>query len=204
MNLNQIVKELEQKAKQRDKKGIIELLAKIPELYPLLIDHTNLQVLKAECSKLEAKIKNWKWPSLTGKFYDKETLIKWAEGEPVPQHRTIINDIVGFAKLLRSFTKKSHITKEEANIKARPILKENPQITAKELGKQIGCSASLACKLPVWISVKGQLKKGRKPKVQRLTDSLLADVSAEDQAEIKKLTDEQQRDDKQRRVHPSI
>lgn len=104
MNLNQIAKELKQKAKQRDKKGILRVLKEIPDFYPSLVQHSDHQFLKDECSKLETKVKNW-WPSITGKFYDKESQFKWSEGKPVPKHRTIIDDICAFAELLRSFTK---------------------------------------------------------------------------------------------------
>ena len=105
MNLNQIAKELEQKADQRDKKGILQTLKELPNFYPSLIQHSNLQFLKDECSKLEIKVKDWKWPSLTDKFFDKESLVKWSEGKPVPKYRTIIDDIYAFADLLRSFAK---------------------------------------------------------------------------------------------------
>lgn len=214
MNLNQIAKELEQKAEQRDKKGILGYLKEVPDFYASLIDHTNLQILKDECSKLEAKIKDWKWPSLTDKFFDKESLVKWSEGKPVPKHRTIVDDIHTFAELLRSFAKGSRkgMPVAEANLLLRPIIKKDPCIKTKPAAELVGCSESTIVKTAVWKSVKEPLKKGRKPKAQRLTDARLKTTSAE-AAKLHKLVDEQYRDSledgpkegrKQRKVHPSV
>ncbi|MGB2864853.1 MAG: hypothetical protein WBC05_16115 [Sedimentisphaerales bacterium] len=82
MTLEEIAKELEEKVKQPDKEGLKQTLKKIPDYYPQLVNHPNLQVLQKEYDKLTQIVENWKWPSLS----------------------TIEDDVYRFTALLRSFT----------------------------------------------------------------------------------------------------
>jgi hypothetical protein len=73
------------------------------------------------------------------------------------------------------------ITKREANIKAREILKnmsdaDIKKLTCRELGVLVGCSKSLADELPVFKAVQEALGKGKysKPKEIRLSRKLEA------------------------------
>jgi len=204
MNLNQIAKELEQKVKQRDRKGILRTLKKVPDFYASLIDHPNLQILKDGCAKLSAKVEKW-WPALAGKFFDKESQFKWSEGAPVSKHRTVVDDIHAFAELLRSFAKKGRggMPLDEANYRLRPILKRDPYITAKQAASEVGCSQSTIVKTKSWKSVKEKLDKHHKPKAQRLTDARLR-ITFEEDAKLQKLIAEQQRDDRQSKSYPSL
>lgn len=213
MNSNQIAKELENRARQLDRKGILKILNEIPDLYPSLIQHPNLQFLKDECSKLETKVKDWKWPSLTDKFFDRESLIKWSKNKPVPKYRTIIDDVCTFADLIRSFANRKGMPLPEANLKLRAVLNKNPYTTSKAAAEEVGCSESTIVNTAAWKTVKEVLKMGRKPRAQRLTDVRLRITPAE-QSEIQKLVDEQEKDGledsepaqgkKQRRIYPSV
>lgn len=82
-----------------------------------------------------------------------------------PKHETVVK------------SKKSRISREEANVEARKILKKNHNIKARDLAKKIPCSIGLVSKLPVWKAVqeqrKQELKKGRKAKKVRLTKKML-------------------------------
>jgi len=204
MDLNQIAKKFEQKSKQRDRKGILRTLKKMPDVYASLIDHPNLQILKDECLKLEAKVEKW-WPALTGKFYDKESLACWSESKPISKHRTVVDDIHAFAELLRSFAKKGRkgMSLAEANYRLQPILKRDPHIKTKPASIEVGCSKSTIVKTPIWKAVKGELNRGRKPRVQRLTD-LRKKITHVEDVDLQKLIDDQEKDDKQRKVYPSI
>jgi hypothetical protein len=69
---------------------------------------------------------------------------------------------------------KAKITKEEANIKAREILKNIPtekrkKIPYRKYAKMIGCSKTTANELPALRAEKGDSDKAAKPKVVRLT-----------------------------------
>jgi hypothetical protein len=55
------------------------------------------------------------------------------------------------------------LMKDEANIKARKFLAQNPNATARELSKGIGCALGTVSKLPAWQAVKEQLNMGRHP-----------------------------------------
>ncbi|GMU22569.1 MAG: hypothetical protein AMXMBFR13_26540 [Phycisphaerae bacterium] len=79
------------------------------------------------------------------------------------------------------------MSREEANVLAREFLEASPNATARELAAALGCSASRAVKLPAWVAVSGERKKGRVPKAEAvsLTDGLLATLSAEQQADDK-------------------
>jgi len=204
MNPKEIAKEIEQKAKQRDRKGILRTLKKVPDFYASLIDHPNLQILKDGCTKLSAKVEKW-WPALTDKFYDKESLARWSESKPVPKYRTVVDDIHAFAELLRSFTKKHRMGMplDEANLRLRPVLKRDPYITAELAAAKVGCSKSTIVKTKSWKSVKEKLDKHHKPKAQRLTDARLR-ITSEEDAKLQKLIAEQQRDDRQSKSYPSL
>lgn len=202
-NLNQIAKELEQKARQLNKKEVFQVLKIIPDFYPSLIQHTNLQILKDEQTRLLDKVIDWKWPSLTDKLFNKEILVSYTKGNRTSKPKTIVDDLCAFAELLRSFASRKGMPLTEANLKLRPILNKNPYITAKAAAAKVGCSESTIVNTDAWKQVKEGLKKGRKPKAQRLTDTRLKITPVED-AELQKLIDEQEKDSHQRKIHPSI
>jgi hypothetical protein len=85
------------------------------------------------------------------------------------------------------------IRKGEANIRARAILKQDPDLTAKELAKKVPCSIGLIPELPAWQAVMEERKKGRKPKSPKavsLTGKTEAVVGEEDPT-LKALIEEQ-------------
>jgi hypothetical protein len=93
-------------------------------------------------------------------------------------------------------TKKRRITSDEANIRAREILVENPTISSRDLAAQIGCSSGLISKLPAWRAVQEQLAAGARPKRMKtvsLSDTVLATTGRKDDP-LQKLIAEQEAD----------
>jgi len=91
------------------------------------------------------------------------------------------------------------ITKDEANIRARDLIKENPNHTIRSLAKKIPCSIGLVCQLPAWRALQEYKKKtfGKKrPKVIPLTKKLKACLGSKDD-QLQQLIAEQTKDDKQ-------
>ena len=104
MTLEEIAEKFEGMIEQHDCRGLLALIQReIPSVYPSLIRHPNLKVLQDECPRIERVIESWKWVSFDGKFCDKESFLKWAAGEPLPEHRTSKDDLHDFVRLLRSF-----------------------------------------------------------------------------------------------------
>jgi hypothetical protein len=93
-------------------------------------------------------------------------------------------------------TARPRIDCDEANIRARDILKQAPNLTAKELAKKVPCSVGLIPKLSAWQAVMEQRRKGRKPKSPRavsFTHETEA-VVGEGDPTLEDLMDEQARD----------
>ena len=99
------------------------------------------------------------------------------------------------------------ITEDEANVKAREILKKMKdeglqRLTDRDLGELIGCSGSLANGLPAWKAVKQRLGKTRdgrhkKPKTVHLTEDMEHLVGTGEKDEVlKKLIREQDAEDR--------
>jgi hypothetical protein len=87
-------------------------------------------------------------------------------------------------------------SKDEANIKAREFLRQNPNATSRELATGIGCSSGLVSKLPAWQAVKEQRDKGRQPKKSgnvSLTPAMERTIGVEDES-LAKLIREQDAD----------
>jgi hypothetical protein len=91
---------------------------------------------------------------------------------------------------------RSKVTKDEANIKARRFLKDNPLANVRDLAKGIGCSTGLVSALPAWRAVKEERDKGRQPRksavvsltpklgqVAGIEDKTLADLIYEQEAD---------------------
>lgn len=97
---------------------------------------------------------------------------------------------------------RNRIAKDEANVRAREILKQNPNITARDLAKEIGCSQGLISKLPAWQAVMEKRRQGCVPKTSPKTvsltkghESIIADNS-DDEDELAKLIKDQEADQK--------
>jgi hypothetical protein len=88
------------------------------------------------------------------------------------------------------------IRREEANIRARAILRQDPTLSAQELAKKVPCSVGLIPQLPAWRAVMEERKKGRRPKSLRavsLTRETETVVGEEDPT-LTALIEEQARD----------
>jgi len=80
------------------------------------------------------------------------------------------------------------ITKEEANARAREILRESPGITARKLSERIGCSLGLISKLSAWKAVRERRERAKPPAAPKA-------VSLESpEAMLQRLKEEQQKD----------
>ncbi len=93
----------------------------------------------------------------------------------------------------------SRVTKNEANITARELLRQNPNATVRQLAKGVGCSTGLVSKLPAWKAVKEQRDIGRQPKKTvtfALTKKMELTIGVEDK-QLAKLIAEQQADSEQ-------
>lgn len=91
------------------------------------------------------------------------------------------------------------ITKEEANVRARELIKENPNYTIRKLAEKIPCSTGLASQLPACKALQEYKKKtfgNRRPKVIPLTKELEACLGSKDD-QLQQLIAEQAEDDKQ-------
>ncbi len=98
----------------------------------------------------------------------------------------------------RPKAKTNRISRQEANICARKLLKDNPNLTIRKLAKEIPCSIGLVSKLPVWKAIVEERKKHGKPavpKAVRLTDKMEKTLGQEDES-LKKLIGEQDADQK--------
>lgn len=144
-----------------------------------------------------------RWGGLP-KIITKALDAKWPEGLKITCRATdceiYLENVKAdlYQKGLLSHKQRSKITKAEANMKARDILKKDPEITGRELAQKIGCSNGLISELPAWRAVQEQRKKGRKPKKRRLTNRMLkvAGTGKKDQV-LKELILEQQADEKE-------
>jgi len=76
-------------------------------------------------------------------------------------------------QVIAAKSKKPRINRKEANTKAREILKQKPDVKARDLSEEIGCSLGLISKLPVWKAIQEEREKGRKPKMKRLSSKML-------------------------------
>lgn len=88
------------------------------------------------------------------------------------------------------------MSREEANYRARGILRENPNITVRELASRIGCSTGLVSQLTSYRVVRERLDSDaqpKKPKTVSLSDDLLAMTGRDDEA-LKRLIEEQEAD----------
>jgi len=89
------------------------------------------------------------------------------------------------------------ITQGEANLRARRILKEDPDITRDDLARAIPCSAGMASQLPAWRAVSEKRRAGHKPKVHQLSDIDLKKIpdaetqTPEHEAQINELAEDQ-------------
>ncbi len=89
------------------------------------------------------------------------------------------------------------ITKDEANVRARSLIKENPGITARQLEEEIPCSIGLVSQLPAWIALQEYKRKtfgGKRPKIVSLTKDLEYVLGTEDE-KLDQLVAEQERED---------
>jgi hypothetical protein len=92
--------------------------------------------------------------------------------------------------------KRRGMSKEEANHRARDILREYPEISVRELARRIGCSTGLVSQLIVYRMVRERLDSDaqpKKPKTVSLSDDLLAMTGRDDEA-LKRLIEEQEAD----------
>jgi hypothetical protein len=67
------------------------------------------------------------------------------------------------------------ITKDEANVRARDLIKENPSITIAKLSEKLSCSTGLVSELPVWRVLMDYREKTfgtKRPKMVPLTKNL--------------------------------
>jgi len=91
------------------------------------------------------------------------------------------------------------ITKEEANVRARELLKENPNYPARQLAEKIPCSVGLVSELPAWKALQEYKKKtfgSPRPKIIPLTKELEACLGSEDD-QLQQLFAEQEKDQRQ-------
>jgi hypothetical protein len=91
------------------------------------------------------------------------------------------------------------ITKEEANVRARELIRENPNYTIRKLAEKIPCSTGLVSQLPAWKALQEYKKKmfgNRRPKVIPLTKELEACLGSKDE-QIQQLTADQEKDQRQ-------
>jgi hypothetical protein len=94
---------------------------------------------------------------------------------------------------------KVRITKDEANVRARTLIQENPNITIRKLAGKIPCSIGLVSKLPVWQALQEYKKKTfgtKKPKIVPLTKELEYILGSKDE-NLNQLIAEQENDEKQ-------
>jgi hypothetical protein len=90
------------------------------------------------------------------------------------------------------------ITKEEANIRARELLKQDHTLNIRQLAKQIPCSIGLVHSLPIWKAVTQERSRQggmRRPKNVRLSDKMLHVLGQTDDP-LQKLIAEQAADKK--------
>ena len=97
----------------------------------------------------------------------------------------------------KSGTGKGKITKEEANVRAREILKANPSITARDLSTAIPCGLGLVSQLPAWQAVLEERRKRKPPKTPKVVSlEAIHESINQDDEELNRLTKEQHDDGK--------
>jgi hypothetical protein len=106
---------------------------------------------------------------------------------------------------------KRTLTVEEANEKAMKLAKADHRFVHKsqrEWAKALGCSVGLVAKLPFWKATMKQSGRGKgekKPKAVPMSDEGWAMVGEGERDEcLRKLIDEQERDDRQQTVHKRL
>ena len=103
-----------------------------------------------------------------------------------------------------SVRQEPRISKKEANVLARHLLKKNPFLKARELAKQIRCSVGLVSQLPAWQAVQEKRKAGWTPRnlrAVRLTEELQENLSQGERDDVLKQLIKQQ--DREMKVDPS-
>jgi hypothetical protein len=106
---------------------------------------------------------------------------------------------------------KRALTVEEANEKAKKMAKADRSFvhrTQRQWAQALGCSVGLVAKLPLWkLTMKhaGRGKGEKKPKAVLLSEEGLSMLGEGSRDEVlQQLIDEQQRDDKRRKVHKRL
>jgi len=88
------------------------------------------------------------------------------------------------------------VTVKTCNPKAARILKDNPSMTIRELAEELHCSIGLVAKLPAWQYTQRQLGFGPKLPAHPYTPKVDARQGLRKEAELKRLTREQEGDGK--------
>ena len=91
------------------------------------------------------------------------------------------------------------ITEEEANVRARELIKENPNYTIRKLAEKIPCSIGLVQQLLAWRALQEYKKKmfgNQRPKVIPLTKELEACLGSKDE-QLNQLIAEQEKEKRQ-------
>lgn len=92
-------------------------------------------------------------------------------------------------------------SRDEYNVLAREYLKENPSAGPRELQRHLGCGMGTVYKLPAFTAVRGEHKKGRKPKAVSLTKGMES-AAHKDDGELARLVGEQRKDQRSDTVRP--
>jgi hypothetical protein len=106
---------------------------------------------------------------------------------------------------------KRTLTVEEANEKAKQLANADRSFvhkTQRQWAQAIGCSVGLVAKLPLWKTAMRQSGRGKgekKPKAVPLSEQGWSMAGEGERDEVlRQLIDEQQRDDKQRKIHKRL
>lgn len=95
--------------------------------------------------------------------------------------------------------KSSCKTAAQYNVEADKYLREHPEAGPRELRKALGCGMGTVYRLPAYLAVAAERKKGRKPKAVSLTKPM-AEAVTKGEGELAKLIGEQQRNAKTYKV----
>lgn len=99
---------------------------------------------------------------------------------------------------------KPGITLEEANIRVRDAIKNPKCRSLRTLAEAVGCSTGLVGNTAAWKAYRAELKRGKvpSPKVVSFTSQVEADIGKDD-AELKRLIDDQSDDDEGSPLDPT-
>jgi hypothetical protein len=128
-------------------------------------------------------------------------LVSWIESRLAEERRAEGKSGQGNGALLQGDLEKSATSagpkarpsRAEYNVRARDYLRQYPQASARDLQKYLGCGMGTVYKLDAFIAVRGEHKKGRKPKAVSLTKGMES-AARKDDGELARLVGEQRKD----------